>query len=145
MASPNDDMLTGEELNWMRRYEYHHRIRREMPPETHLRERRYQSQKLAEIRNELPRCPHAWGIIDAFQFRGLMGAEDVQEILHLLPEPPREPEPVKPKRRIRKLEMRPEPLAEVTMSKKPSRKLELFTEPSARPTQKPRRRVLALN
>ena len=113
----------------MRRYEHHHRLMGAAPPVLDLGERRYQSRKLAELRWELPRCPHAWVIIGLFRFRGLMGAEDVQEILHLLPKPPRAPKPVKLKRRIRALEMRPKPFAKVTMRKRPSRRLEILTDP----------------
>ena len=131
-------MLTGEERNWMRRYEYHLRLRRGTQPEIDLGERRYQSRKLADLRHELPRCPHAWGIIGISRFRGLMGAEDVQEILHLLPEPPRVPEPVGPKKRVRMLQIRPEPLANVTMPKRPLRRIELFPEqPVQGPMPKP--------
>ncbi len=84
MTPTDDNMLTREERSWMRRYEHHHRLRGATPPELDLGESRYQSRKLAELRQELPRCPHAWVIIGLLRLRGLMGAEDVQEILHLL-------------------------------------------------------------
>jgi hypothetical protein len=141
MTPIDDYRLTGEERNWMRRYEHHNRRRRVTP-----QERSRHSRKLAELRQELPGCPHAWVIIGLFRFRGVMSAEDVQEILHLLPQPPVQPEPVKPRKRIRALEMKPAQLVRVRMPKRRLRKLELFPDPPVQgPMPKPRRRMLKLD